>query len=78
MVCRMPSLREILGVQPSDLASEESSNLRNMPSGLVVSHLILPWKLASLAMFSASVRIVTSVPAPVLISSGGSSVWLIK
>ena len=68
----MPVFRLIVGCHPSVLALEISNNLRGVPSGLLVSHLMVPLKPVAVAISSASSLMLTSVPVPML-RNGASS-----
>ena len=72
MVDAIPVLRLIVGCHPIALAREISNNLRGVPSGLLVSHLIVPLNPVEIAISSASSLMLTSVPVPML-RNGASS-----
>ena len=69
----MPSARVVVGCQPSWWMRLTSSSFCGVPSGFVVSKTRFPLKLSTAQTCSASSRMVTSLPVPMLISGTSSS-----
>ena len=68
----IPVFRLIVGCHPSAFTREISSNLRGVPSGLLVSHLMAPLNPVALAINSASSLMLTSVPVPMFRNAASS------